>query len=51
MAEGLTNAEIGRSLYISPKTAGVHITNILRKLGVRSRVEAVTKAHRTGQLI
>jgi DNA-binding CsgD family transcriptional regulator len=51
MAEGLTNAEIGRALYISPKTAGVHVSNILRKLGVRSRVEAATKAHRTGLLI
>jgi DNA-binding NarL/FixJ family response regulator len=29
-----TNAEIGRRLYISPKTAGLHVTAILRKLGV-----------------
>jgi hypothetical protein len=32
LGEGRTNAEIGATLYISPKTASVHVTNILRKL-------------------
>ena len=33
LGQGRTNAEIGRMLFISPKTASVHVTNILRKLG------------------
>ncbi|HEY5989034.1 MAG TPA: helix-turn-helix transcriptional regulator [Streptosporangiaceae bacterium] len=35
-----TNAQIGAELFISPRTAGVHVTNILRKLGVANRVQA-----------
>jgi DNA-binding CsgD family transcriptional regulator len=37
IADGLTNAELARRLYISPKTAAVHVSNILHKLGVSSR--------------
>ena len=33
LAAGRTNAQIGAELYISPRTAGVHVTSILRKLG------------------
>jgi DNA-binding CsgD family transcriptional regulator len=39
IADGLTNAELARRLYISPKTAAVHVSNILRKLGIASRGE------------
>jgi DNA-binding CsgD family transcriptional regulator len=39
IADGLTNSELARRLYISPKTAAVHVSNILRKLGVSSRTE------------
>jgi DNA-binding CsgD family transcriptional regulator/tetratricopeptide (TPR) repeat protein len=48
LAEGCTNREIGETLFISEKTASVHVSRILAKLGVRSRVEAATAAHRLG---
>jgi DNA-binding CsgD family transcriptional regulator len=48
LAAGHTNREIGQQLFISPKTAGVHVTNILRKLAVRDRVQAATVAIRLG---
>jgi DNA-binding NarL/FixJ family response regulator len=44
VAEGLSNAEIAARLYISVKTAGNHVSNILVKLGVRSRTEAAAFA-------
>jgi DNA-binding CsgD family transcriptional regulator len=37
--EGLTNREIGTRLFISPRTAQTHISHILQKTGLRSRVE------------
>jgi DNA-binding CsgD family transcriptional regulator len=50
LATGRTNAQIGAQLYISPRTAGVHVTNILRKLGVSGRVQAAALAERAGLL-
>jgi DNA-binding CsgD family transcriptional regulator len=50
LAAGHTNAQIGAELFISPRTAGVHVTNILRKLGVSGRVQAAALAERAGLL-
>ena len=46
IAEGRTNREIGERLFISQKTVGVHVGNILSKLGVSGRVEAAAVAIR-----
>lgn len=48
VAAGHTNRQIGDALYISEKTASVHVSNILRKLGVTSRVDAAAIAQRLG---
>jgi predicted ATPase/DNA-binding CsgD family transcriptional regulator len=48
LAAGHTNKQIGNRLFISPKTASVHVTSILRKLAVRDRVQAATAAVRLG---
>jgi DNA-binding NarL/FixJ family response regulator len=48
LAAGMTNREIGSALFISPKTASVHVSHILAKLQVRSRVQAAGIAHRLG---
>jgi DNA-binding CsgD family transcriptional regulator/tetratricopeptide (TPR) repeat protein len=50
VALGQTNREVATTLFISEKTAGVHVSNILRKLDLRSRVEASAYAHRLGLL-
>jgi DNA-binding SARP family transcriptional activator/DNA-binding CsgD family transcriptional regulator len=50
LGAGRTNAQIGAELYISPRTAGVHVGNILRKLGVTNRVQAAAIAERAGLL-
>ncbi|WP_381793856.1 AAA family ATPase [Streptomyces niveus] len=46
VAEGLSNRQIAEELYISPKTASVHVSNILAKLGVSGRTEAAAMTHR-----
>jgi DNA-binding CsgD family transcriptional regulator/tetratricopeptide (TPR) repeat protein len=48
IAQGRTNREIGDRLFISQKTVGVHVGNILSKLGVSGRVEAASVAIRLG---
>jgi DNA-binding CsgD family transcriptional regulator/tetratricopeptide (TPR) repeat protein len=50
VAHGLTNREIASTLFVTEKTAGAHVSSILGKLGVRSRVEAATVAHRLGMV-
>jgi len=46
LADGLSNAELAARLYISPKTAAVHVSNILAKLGMTSRAEIAAFAAR-----
>jgi DNA-binding CsgD family transcriptional regulator/tetratricopeptide (TPR) repeat protein len=48
VAAGHTNRRIGAELFVSEKTASVHVSNILRKLGVASRVDAAAIAQRVG---
>jgi DNA-binding CsgD family transcriptional regulator len=48
MAEGRTNREIGAALFISEKTASVHVSNILGKLGAANRGQAAAIAHQLG---
>ena len=50
VVRGHTNREIAGELYISPSTAGVHVSNILRKLGAKRRVDAAGLAHKLGLL-
>jgi len=50
LAAGRTNAQIAADLYISPRTASVHVSSILRKLGVSGRVQAAAIAERAGLL-
>ncbi|MGP3960032.1 ATP-binding protein [Nonomuraea sp. 3N208] len=48
VAEGLSNRQIAERLFISARTSGVHVSNILAKLGANSRVEAAALARRAG---
>jgi DNA-binding CsgD family transcriptional regulator/tetratricopeptide (TPR) repeat protein len=48
LAEGRTNRQIGQELFITEKTASVHVSRILVKLGVNNRGEAAAAAHRVG---
>jgi DNA-binding NarL/FixJ family response regulator len=48
LAEGNTQKQIAAALVLSPKTVATHIQNLLRKLGVNSRAQAVVAAYRGG---
>jgi len=48
VAAGRSNRQIAQALFISPKTASVHVSSILAKLAVSSRLEAAAVAHRLG---
>jgi DNA-binding CsgD family transcriptional regulator len=48
VADGRSNGQIAERLFITTKTASVHVSNILAKLDVASRVEAAALAHRRG---
>lgn len=50
VAEGRTNGEIGKQLFISTKTVSVHVSNVLAKLDAASRTEAAAVARRRGLL-
>ena len=50
VAEGMTNGQIGVKLFMSPKTASVHVSHILAKLGAANRTEAAATARRQGLL-
>jgi DNA-binding NarL/FixJ family response regulator len=50
LAQGRTNRQIGSALYISEKTASVHVSNLVAKLGASGRTEAVAIAAARGLL-
>lgn len=50
IADGLTNAQIGRHLWLSEQTVKFHVRNVLRKLEAGNRTEAARKAHLNGLL-
>jgi DNA-binding CsgD family transcriptional regulator/tetratricopeptide (TPR) repeat protein len=50
VADGCSNGQIAERLFITRKTASVHVSNILAKLGVGTRVEAAAMAHRMGMM-
>ena len=48
MAKGMSNSEIGKTLFIAEQTAKTHASRVMNKLGLRDRVHAVVLAYETG---
>jgi DNA-binding NarL/FixJ family response regulator len=48
LADGLSNQQIGKQIWIAEQTVKFHLTNIYRKLGARNRTEAIRHAYRLG---
>lgn len=48
VARGMSNAEISRELFVSPTTVKTHVANLLGKLGVRDRAQAIVVAYESG---
>ena len=51
MARGLSNAEIGQELFVSPQTVKTHVGNVLAKMQARDRTQAVIFAYETGLVV